>query len=118
MSFKSAVQSIGKGIKDLSQLNVVTFTGTIGADVGDTAAEAIASARTSGTAKLVGATTISLDGDVNQFISDDSTIQDKLHSAHFNAVLAGQKSRDSALEMFRSAVSKAVNKIDIDPGQD
>lgn len=119
MSFTSAVKTITKGIKDLSQLNVVTYTGTLGADIaGDTAEAAIAGARASGEAKLVGATTINLDGDVNQFISNDGEIGEKLHSAHFNAVQSGQRSRDATLDMFKSAVGKAVGKININPDAD
>lgn len=118
MSFTSAVKTIAKGIKDLSQLNVVTFTGTVGADVGGTAPEAIAKARVAGGAKLVGATTINLDGDVDQFVSNDPDISESLHSAHFNAVEAGQRSRQAALDMFKAAVSKAVGRIDINPNED
>lgn len=118
MSFKSAVKTIGDGIKDLSQLNVVTFTGQVAADVGGTAEEAIAGARVSGNAKLVGATTINLDGDVSQFITNDPDIGEKLHAAHFNAVSAGQSSRNSALDMFRSAISNAVKGININPNDD
>ena len=119
MSFSSVVKSIGRGIKDLSQLNVITYSGSLNANVsGETAEEAIQNARASGEAKLVGATTINLDGDVNQFISNDSEIDEKLHGAHVNAVQAGQRSRQSALEMFRAAISKAVGKVDIDPEAD
>lgn len=120
MSFTSVVKTIGTGIKDLSQLNVVTFTGIVGADLtGANAESAIAAARTQGGGgKLVGATTVNLDGDVNQFISNDPEIAEKLHSAHFNAVEAGQRSRQAALDMIKAAVTKAVNKIDIDPNAD
>ena len=116
MSFSSALKSIGNGIKDLSQLNVRTYTGTISADVaGDDAEAMLASARQTGQLKLVGVTTMNLDGDVNQFISDDPDLNDSVHNAHFNAVQASQRSRQAALDMFASAITKAVDGIKIDP---
>ena len=49
MSFASAIKSIGSGIKDLSQLNVRTYTGTMSANVdGDDAEAMLDAARQSG----------------------------------------------------------------------
>ena len=119
MSFASAVKSIGKGIKDLSQLNVRTYTGTINANVdGDDAEAMLQTARAAGTLELVGITTINLDGDVNQFITNSDKITDKLHAAHFTAVQQSQKSRQAALDMFAGAISSAMSDVKIDPNQD
>ena len=119
MSFASAIKSIGSGIKDLSQLNVRTYTGTMSANVDGEDAEAMLdAARQSGSLKLVGVTTMNLDGDINQFISDDPNIGENLHNAHFNAVQASQRSRQAAFDMFMGAIKSAVSKVVIDPNTD
>ncbi|MDT8399191.1 MAG: hypothetical protein RQ899_11305 [Pseudomonadales bacterium] len=116
MSFTSAFKSITKNIKDLSQLNVRTYTGVISANIdGDDAEAMLNSARQSGNLKLVGVTTMNLDGDVNQFISNDPDIKDNLHTAHFNAVQASQRSRQAVFDMFSVAITRVVGKIDINP---
>ncbi|GAA0355104.1 hypothetical protein GCM10009092_19220 [Bowmanella denitrificans] len=119
MSFASALKSIGNGIKDLSQLNVRTYTGNIDAQIsGENAEEMLNLARQNGQLKLVGLTTINLDGDVNQFISSDQEINEKLHNAHQSAVQASQRSREVTFNLFASAIREAVGKISIDPNQD
>ena len=114
MSFKSALQSIGKGIEDLSQLNVRTYTGKIGGQVqGADAQDIMDKALNNGDLNVVGITTMKLDGDVDQFISNDDAIDQKLHDAHFTAVQAGQRSRKAIFDMFTSKASKVIEDIDL-----
>lgn len=118
MSFSDAFKTISKGLKDLSQLNVKTYTGDISGHVtGDDVEAMLVASNSTGQLKLVAATTMFLDGDVNQFISSDSSISDSLRATHASAVEAGQRSRKAALDLFIGAVTKTVGKIDADPDQ-
>ncbi len=112
MSFGEALQSIGDGIKDLARLNVRTYTGTISGRVeGQDAQEVMDKAFQEGKLEVVAITTMMLDGDVDQFISNNSDVKQELHDAHFNAVQAGQRSRQAAFELFSNAVRGAIDKI-------
>jgi len=112
MSFQQGLDSIANGIKDLSQLNVRTYTGTIEGQVaGADAQEVMDRAFQDGRLKVVGITTMKLDGDVDQFISNADGIDSTLHDAHFNAIQAGQRSRNAAFELFANTVKKAIDAL-------
>ena len=114
MSFKSVLKSIAEGIEDMAELNVRTYTGTIGGQVeGENAQDIMDKALRNGQLNVVGITTMKLDGDVDQFISGDAKIDQKLHDAHFTAVQAGQRSRKATLEMFTSKAREIIGGIDL-----
>lgn len=114
MSFKSALTTIAKGVKDLSELNVMTYSGDITSNIANSSLDdMLTSATASGTLKLVGATTMSIDGDVRQFISDNDTVKESLITAHFSAVQASQRSRKAVIDMFTSSISESLKGLKI-----
>lgn len=116
MSFESAFKSIVSSIEDLSKLEVQTYTGTIDAIVEDATMDNILeNPTTNAKLKLVASTTMCIDGDAKQFISNDSEVTESLHNAHVNTVTAAQKSRQATIQMFAAAIKKVVDKIDIEP---
>lgn len=112
MSFSDAFNTITNSIKDLSQLNVRTYTGSIDANIdGDDAEAMLETAKATGNLKVVGITVMCIDGDTNQFITNDSEIKDSLLIAHQSAVQASQKSRQATVAMFTTAIQKVVGKL-------
>ena len=111
MSFKNAFKTIGSGIQDLAKLSVRTYTGSLSSNINGPADAMLQNALTSGDAKLVGLTIMNIDGDIEQFMSNDPDISERLHNAHGNAVVAGQQSRQATINMFQSAISNVVGKI-------
>ena len=112
MSFKDALDSIAKGVEDLSQLNVRTYTGEINGSAQGSAQALLDKALLDGNLEVVAITTIKLDGDVDQFMSSSDKATSTIMAAHSNAVEAGQRSRKAMLDMFTDAVKKAINKLD------
>ena len=111
MSFKSAFKTIGAGINDLAKLSVRTYTGSLSSNINGPADAMLQNALTSGDAKLVGLTIMNLDGDIEQFMSNDPEISERLHNAHGNAVVAGQQSRQATINLFSAAINNVVSQI-------
>lgn len=110
--FQNALESIGDGIKDLSQLNVRTFTGNITAPAaGQDSKTYMDTAFASGELKVVALTRIMLDGDADQYIAEDATLRKDLLPAHSQAVAAGQASRQAAFNLFTSKLSDLIGKL-------
>ena len=69
MSFKEGLSKIAEGVKDISELNVRTFTGSIANITQDaTPSTMLSGLFTSGNIKVVGISIMKLDGDIDQFI--------------------------------------------------
>lgn len=112
MSFEDALGSIGEGIKDLSQLNVRTFTGDISATAAGLDSKGYMDAVfKDGKLEPVALTRIMLDGDADQYIIKDADIRKELLPAHQDAIKAGQASRQAAFNLFTSKVSELIKNL-------
>lgn len=113
--FQDAFDSIKAGIKDISQLNVRTFTGDISVDANNIANLKLTdllggSGSASASVKVVGITNVMLDGDVDQFITSAS-VPAVTVTAHNAAVEAGQKSRQAVFQFFADKIKTAINAV-------
>ena len=109
--FKDGLDKIADGVKDITELNVRTFTGSITAQVQAKNTAQLLSAPGAGQLELVGITTMKLDGDVDQFISNSQSVDPSLHVAHSRAVDSGQASRQAVFSLFGNAIRKALDKL-------
>ena len=113
MSFKEGLGKIADGVKDIAELNVRTFTGSISSITEDQKpSEMLAGLFTSGDIKVVGLSIMKIDGDIDQFFSDGEEATAELKDLHMKAVDAGAKSRATAFNLFSSAITKAINKLE------
>lgn len=110
--FKDGLNKIANSVKDLSELNVRTFTGTITSDIsGQELGALMEQGVADGNMEVVALTNMKIDGDVDQFISNSDKVTDGLRHAHVSAVNAGQESRKATLELFTNAVRKLINEL-------
>lgn len=110
--FEDGVKKIVGAVKDITELNVQTFTGTIKQNLrGKPLSEIMADSVPDGTLEVVALTTMKLDGDVDQFISNSATVTDEHREAHFAAVEAGQASRKATLEFFANSIKAAIETL-------
>ncbi len=109
--FQKGLKAIVDCIEDLSQLNVKTFTGTIKSAAADQKLEDLMDAAlASGELEVVAFTTMKIDGDVDQYISNSKTVTDGLRDAHTSAVQSGDASRKATLSLFGKVVRAAIDK--------
>ena len=109
MSFSDAFTNLEKGIKDLGQLKVQTFTGNVAGAIKDGKLDLdslLAQSNASGSnIKLVAATAVEIDGDCNCFIGEGYETS-KLLETHCDAVKAGHDTRSSIINMVLSVLGK------------
>lgn len=116
MSFKDTLKSIKDGVRDVSQLNVRTFTGEIKANLDNLPIGAdgspvdlksfLKSAQVSGAIEVVGFTDMKIDGDIDQFIT--SSDFPMAIEAHLTAVESGREARQAILDLVKGAVKDAI----------
>ena len=110
--FKDGIKKIVDAVKDMAELNVQTYTGTIKAELrGKPLAAIMADSVADGTLETVALTTIRPDGDVDQFISNSESVTEELRKSHFSAVDAGLASRKAVLEFFAKQVERVVGVL-------
>ena len=107
----SIFKKLGKGIADLSELNVQTFTGDIATVIRENAEGSVidwtklltdAKNTTEGKIKLVASARIKFDGDSDSYFDED--IRPDLLKAHLTAIEAGQNVREGLMEMFKETL--------------
>ena len=104
----SALVKLKDGIMDLTEVEVLTFTGDLKAVVakdekeGDLInwSEVISLAKVEGTVKLVAATKVKIDGDSWFYVAENAP--EDLKNAHIEATAAAQEYRIGVLQAFAS----------------
>jgi len=100
----SALVKLKDAALDLTDLQVLTFTGTVEAVVSANGAmdwgKLLKEAKTSGAIELVAATKIEIDGDTTLFVA--RTAPDALKQAHLDATAAAQQYRQGLVQAFAS----------------
>jgi len=106
MAIKDAFSKLKEGIKDLSELEVQTYTGTVTATIDPDSKENIIDwvklfedANASGTVTLAAATKIQADGDTYNFITS-ADIPPTVLDAHHAALDAGNQVRENIISLF------------------
>lgn len=116
--FKAALAKIGEKLRDVSELNVRTYTGDISAAVANvqgvdgkppTAKQVMDQVFQNGDLEVVGLTSMMIDGDIDEFISNVDTHKD-LVAVHTGSVKTGQATRSAAFELFKSAIGDLIKK--------
>jgi hypothetical protein len=109
MSLKDVITAAKNGIKDLTELEVQTYTGQIEVaidTIGTTNFTAILdTAKATGNIKLSQVTKISIDGDAINLVPDTAP-PEHAAEAHKSALEAGQNVRSSILELFKDLIEK------------
>jgi len=112
--FKDALDSIKKGISDLAELNVTTFTGDISVEasgVKNLDMDGIFSkAGADLKVDVVGITDMKLDGDINQFITSKDVPTGTI-TAHTKAVETGQRTRQAMFDLFADKTKSLIAKL-------
>lgn len=113
MSLTDAFKKLEEGLKDLSQLEVRTFTGDISAQIkgysGTLDVGKIVDAEVKkGTVTLKLYTRLDADGDSDHFF-DIGPIDPVVVEAHASAFEMGQEIRRSYLELFKDVAIKIIN---------
>ncbi|MDJ0837285.1 MAG: hypothetical protein QNK37_12265 [Acidobacteriota bacterium] len=107
-NFKKAMENIGDVVKDISELNVRTFGGSLVFQVQDGQEldwnSILKNAKNSGIVTLKLSTDIKIDGDADLFIADDATT--KHQEAHQAALAAGKESRAAIIKFIKDIVEK------------
>ncbi len=106
MAIKEAIEKLKAGIKDLSELEVQTYSGTVEATIDQDSKENIidweklfASAKPGGSVVLAAATKIQADGDTYNFISSQN-LPPAVMEAHQAALEAGNQVRENIIDLF------------------
>jgi hypothetical protein len=109
MSLKEVITTAKGAIKDLTEIEVQTYTGQIEVAVdaiGTTDFAAILdSAKATGNIKLCQVTKITIDGDAMNLVPDTAP-PEHAAEAHKSALEAGQNVRSSMLELFKDLIEK------------
>lgn len=107
--FKVAFKSIGDAVKDAASLDVVTFKGSIEADMNHTNMPdtfekvlKLAEGNTQVKVKLLASTQVKLDGDILAYF--DTGITPDEAKAHAELVSIGQKTREATVEFVHRVV--------------
>jgi hypothetical protein len=99
---KSALVKLKDAALDLTELQVLTFTGTVEAVVKTDGAmdwsKLLKEAKTAGAIELVAATKIEIDGDTTLFVAKGAP--DALKQAHLDATAAAQQYRQGLVQAF------------------
>ena len=115
--FKSTLKTIGEKLQDISELNIRTYTGNISGAVDNikteagkspTAKQVMDAVFQSGNLEVVGLTSMMLDGDIDQYISNNEAHKD-LYSIHVESVKTGQETRRAVFELFAGAIKKLID---------
>ena len=110
-SFSDVFDKIAEGIKDLSSLEVTTFTGKI-----DIAAQGmpadfdaiLAGAQATAGFQIAASTKCALDGDMRVFYDTNLGREEK--EDHRALVETAQQSRQAIMDLFRDAITSALGK--------
>lgn len=109
MAFQDVVNKAVEAIKDLSELEVLTFRGELTSIIDQTGkidwSKLTANANNQGKLKLALATNVKIDADVQQFVSDDVPPQ-WIVDAHIAAVKSGLEARKALLELGLGLIKK------------
>jgi len=107
--FRTAFKAIGEAIEDASSLDVVTFKGSITAEMiadelPDTFEKIIelAKGNTEVKVKLLASTQAKLDGDILAYFDNDITTEET--QAHAELVSLGQKNREATIDFVHRVV--------------
>ncbi len=107
MTLRSVLEQAKEGIKDLSSLEVQTYTGEISVDVNSIGStnfdEILNTAKVTGNIKLAQVTKINIDGDAINLVPDTKPPA-HVAAAHQTALIAGQNVRVSILELFKNLI--------------
>lgn len=110
MALKEAIDGLVNAFKDLSSLEVVSFSGTLTADI--TAGGGgnvinwdvlVKTAKPDGKVKLMMASKFECDGDAKLFTTSEAVSQD-IRTAHDQAVQAGQQIRKDILDLVGDSI--------------
>jgi hypothetical protein len=102
---RGPLAKLEKGVLDLAELEVLTFTGELTAVVNDQDAinweELLKKAKTEGEVALVAATLIKIDGDTLLFFASEASAHyEALKQSHLEATRAAQQYRQGLVEAF------------------
>jgi len=112
--FDDTINQLEAVLKDIKTLTVRTYTGSLSAVIGADAAPPklsletiLQDAKAKGKIGLVAQTEIEIGGDLDQFFTSDDVPED-IRQAHFQAVTAGQESREALYSMVIGAVKSVI----------
>ena len=112
--FEDTINKLEEALKDIKTLTVRTYTGSLSGVIGDNAAppklsldEILTNAKAKGNIELVAQTEIEIGGDLDQFLTSDN-VSDDIKKAHFEAVTAGQESREALYSIVVGAVKSII----------
>lgn len=111
MGFLSeAFDKLKDGIKDVSSLEVMSFSGDINVVINDKNAidweKLLETSQTQGNVNLMLASEFKADGDAMLFAAS-SEIDENIRKAHAEAIIAGQKVRNDLMALFTDVI-KAI----------
>lgn len=112
-TFQEAFEKIKEGIQDMSSLEVVTYKGkiTIASDgaVPENFDDIIEKAKGEANFKILACTHSALDGDMKVFY--DNEITTTQIEAHHKLVESARQSRQAVVDLFKDAITSALENI-------
>jgi len=117
MALKAAIEGLVEAIKDLSSLEVVSFSGTLTAEImAGTGGNVInwdklvKAAKPNGKVKLMVASKFECDGDAKLFTTSEAVSQD-IRIAHDQAVQAGRQIRKDILDLVGDSINSVAGLV-------
>lgn len=117
MALKEAIKKLMAAVEDLSSLEVVSFSGTLTAEITSGSGgnvinwdKLVKAAKPNGKVKLMMASKFECDGDARLFTTSDGVSGD-IRTAHDQAVQAGRQIRKDILDLVGDLITDAVGPI-------